>query len=178
MQRYFAFILIFFMAALPGVGHAHLLHKQEATLRLDGEKGYLAVAVPVTALSDIDDNQDGLLTPYEIAAHQDEITRQFKAGFRVSSPEGAATIEFAWITNPAESVASSDPDAPTSYVIIMAGARFKSPPAFVRIETDLFGSALDDQVLKLRVRRGDDIEHGILSKEASALEFFTDEATP
>lgn len=152
--------------------HAHLLHKQEATLRLDGEKGYLAVAIPAAALSDVDDDGDGLLSAQEIAVHQDEIVRQFRTGFSVRSPEGPAAIEFAWVTNPVDTAASNNPDAPTSYVIIMAGARFKAPPARVTIETDLFGKAPNETALTLRARRGDVIETGVLSKQAQAYEFF------
>ena len=154
--------------------HAHMLHQQEATLRLDGDKGYLAVAVPAAAFLDVDDNADGLLGPEEIAAHQDKIIRQFKTGFRVSAPDGPALLEFAWVTNPSDAAASNDPNAPTPYVIIMAGARFSAPPARVAIETGLFGDAPGEQFLNLRVRRGDDIETGVLRAGAPAYEFFAD----
>lgn len=168
----FIAILSIVLATTFTAAHAHLLHKQEATLRLDGEKAYLAVAIPAAALSDVDDDGDGRLSPQEIAVHQNEIARQFRNGFHIRSPEGAATIEFAWVTNPNDTVASNNPDAPTSYVIIMAGARFKSPPARVTIETDLFGEAPGETALKLRARRGDVTEAGVLSKDAQAYEFF------
>lgn len=152
--------------------HAHLLHQQEATLRLDGEKGYLAVAVPATAFSNVDDDADGHLSPQEIAVHREEISRQFRSRFRVRSPEGAATIEFAWVTNPADSVASNNPEAPTRYVIIMAGAKFKSAPTSVAIETDLFGEAPDERMLRVRARRDSAVETGVLSQTAPKYEFF------
>ena len=101
--------------AIPfATAHAHLLHKQEATLRIDGEKGYLAVAVPTAAFSNVDDDGDGRLSPQEIALHKEEIARQFQRGFSVRSPEGIAVIEFAWVTNPADTAASNHPEPPTS----------------------------------------------------------------
>ncbi|MEM9617995.1 MAG: hypothetical protein AAF936_08555 [Pseudomonadota bacterium] len=169
----FIIVLIVSVAIPFPAAHAHLLHKQEATLRLDGDKGYLAVAVPTGALLNIDDDGDGRLSPKEFAAHRNEIARQFRTGFRISSPEGAATIEFAWVTNPIDAVASNNPEAPTSYVIIMAGARFKAPPARVTIETDLFGEAPDETVLTLRARRGDIKESVDLSKNTPTYEFFS-----
>ena len=159
--------------ALPfATAHAHLLHKQEATLRIDGDKGYLAVAVPTAAFSNVDDDGDGRLSPQEITLHKKEIARQFQSGFSVRSPEGAAVMEFAWVTNPVDTAASNHPDAPTSYVIIMAGARFKAPPTRVTIETGLFGEAPDETSLTLRARRGDMTETGVLSKSVKTYEFF------
>ena len=159
---------------LPLVAQAHLLHKQEATLRLDGEKGYLAAAIPAAAFSGVDDNADGRLTPHEIATHQDEIVRQFIHGFRITSPEGAGKMVFAWVTNP-EDTASSSPyhDMSTRNVIIMAGAEFDAPPTSVTIDIDLFGDEPDEKSLTLRVRRGDRVERAVLRHDAPAHEFFT-----
>lgn len=165
-------LLSIVLAASSFTAQAHLMHKQEATLRLDGDKAYLVVAVPATAFPGVDDNADGMFSPEEIATHRDEISRQFMAGFHVTSPEGPAAMEFAWVTNPSEAAASSDPHAPTSYVIIMAGAQFASPPKIVTVRTELFGSAPDEKALKLTARDGDNVEAGVLRESAPERVFF------
>ena len=170
----FSVLLCVILTATSFTAHAHLMHKQEATLRLDGDKAYLVVAVPATAFSGVDNNADGMFSPEEIAAHRDEISRQFIAGFQVASPDGPAAMEFAWVTNPSEAAASTDPHALTSYVIIMAGAKFVSPPTTVTVRTELFGSAPDEKALKLRARNGDNVEAGVLQKHAPERTFFAD----
>lgn len=161
------------LTILPLSAQAHLLHKLEATLRLEGEKGYLAVAVPATAFSGVDDNADGRLAPQEIAAHQDNIAHQFKSRFRITSPEGKGTLVFAWVTNPADTASlPHDHDGSTGYVIILAGAEFDVPPTRVTIETDLFGDAPGEKSLTFRARRGDKIERAELHPNAPVHEFF------
>lgn len=159
-------------ASMVGVAAAHLLPKQDATLHVDGDKGYLVVSVPASALVGIDDDVDGALTPQEIARHEDSISRQFLRRFHVSSPEGDAPFEFVWISNPAESVAATDPRAHTSYVVVMAGARFPEAPSSVFVRTDLFGDAEDERRLNVRARRGERSERAVLARSAPAHEFF------
>lgn len=169
----FPFVLLSILGGILPVGvQAHLLHPQEATLRLEGDKGYLAVAIPVTALVGVDDDGDGRLSPQEIGQYQDAITDQFTARFQVSSPEGAAPLGFAWITNPQDSVAANDRSAPTAYLIMMAGAQFASAPSQVTIQTDLFGKTRAEQKLTFRARRNDHVEKATLTKAAPTHDFF------
>lgn len=161
-----------FALALSSTAEAHLLHKQDATLNVKGDKGYLAVATPVSAFDGVDLNGDGMLSPSEISEGRGAIKRQFRSRFHVSSEDGVAPIEFAWINNPAESAAASDPEAQTSYVIVMAGAQFSAAPEMVTIITDLFGRDQNEGVLKIRARRGELVEKQILTRGARVAKFF------
>ena len=172
-RRLFAALCIA-LAAAPVVGHAHLLHKQAATLRVKGDRGYLAVAIPAAAFEDVDDDSDGRLSPGEIARHREEISHQFTTRFHVSGPEEAAAFEFAWVNTPSDAPSADHQDTPASYVIILAGAQFTSPPSEVTIYTDLFGDAPEDQVIRVHARKGEWNETGILRKDAPTYVFFSD----
>jgi len=106
LELFIAAALLF--ASMAAAAAAHLLPKQDATLHVDGDKGYLVVSIAASALVGIDDDVDGELSPQEIAKYKDEISRQFVGRFHVSSPEGDAPFEFAWVSNPADGAAASD----------------------------------------------------------------------
>lgn len=148
---------------------AHLLPKQNATLHLIADKGYLVVSVPVSALSGVDDNRDGMLDSGELGRHSGDIGRQFQARFHVASPDGAAPIELAMIAHPGSDSGLSDP---TRYVVVLAGAQFVRPPDSVAVDTDLFGSATDERQITLRARRDQNVEVGVLDASNTRHAFF------
>lgn len=174
MMRVLVTLLLLAALAWAATAQAHLLPKQNATLHLSGNKGYLVVSVPVSALTGVDDNRDGLLDSGELGRHNGDIGRQFQARFHVASPDGRAPIELAMVAHPGSDSGLSDP---TRYVVVLAGAQFAKPPTSVVIETDLFGFAADERQITLRARRdthfaGGDVEVGVLDPANARHQFF------
>ncbi|MBA3879481.1 MAG: hypothetical protein C0500_07185 [Sphingobium sp.] len=174
MMRVRVALLLLAALAWTAAANAHLLPKQNATLHVIGDKGYLVVSVPVGALTGVDDDRDGLLDARELGRHSADIGRQFQARFRVASPDGPAPTELALVAHPGSDTGLSDP---TRYVVVLASAQFAKPPASVTIETDLFGSAADERQITLRARRdsaapADNAEVGVLDASNPQHQFF------
>ena len=148
---------------------AHLLPAQNATLNLIGKRAYLVVSVPVSALTGVDDNADGLLSGEELDRHKAEIGRQVSARFQVSSPEGAATPGFLWVVNPQTDAARPPP---TPYLVVLSGVAFAKPPTTVTVRTDLFGRAVGEGRMTLRARSGTMVEIGVLNAQSASHVFF------
>ncbi len=165
-----AFIIL--MLTVLGFGQgasAHLLPAQNATLNLIGKRAYLVVSVPVSALSGVDDNSDGLLSGEELDRHKAEIGRQVSARFQASSPDGTAKPGFVWVVNPQTDAASPPP---TPYLVVLSGVEFAKPPTTVTVRTDLFGRAVGEGLMTLRARSGTKVEIGVLNAQSTSHVFF------
>lgn len=160
--------LLLALLLLPTAAWAHLLPRQNATLHLEGDRAYLAVAVPVSALRGVDDNGDGLLDAGEIGRHGGAIGAQFRAHFRLLQGTRPAPIAFAWVAHPGSDSGLTDP---TPYVVVMAGARLAAPVSVVTLETYLFGTG-DDRRYLVRARAGDRVEAGQIDPSAPRHVFF------
>jgi len=168
------FISTALISTTPASGH--LLPKGKATVKLKGEKAYLAITVPVSALGGVDDNGDSALSNEEISSHHDAITLQFKERFQLSSDDQQGSYGFVWVTNPADSVAADQPHLPTDYVIIMAGVAFSSAPNQITVETDLFAKGKQDDTLSIRASRkgSEQVQVATLSASSRQHTFFVD----
>jgi hypothetical protein len=74
--RWFAIAAVMLCGAFNTV-EAHLLPKQNATMNLVGKAAFFVVSVPVSALVDVDDDHNGLLSRAEMQRHAAEIRVQF-----------------------------------------------------------------------------------------------------
>ena len=158
-------VLVLTVIGLGRPASAHLLPAQNATLNLIGKRAYLVVSVPVSALRGVDDNGDGLLSGEELDKHKAEIGRQVSVRFQVSSPEGVARPGFVWVVNPQTDAARPPP---TPYLVVLSGVEFAKPPATITVRTDLFGQAVGEGQMTLRVRSGTHVEIGILNAQSTS----------
>ncbi|WP_084582987.1 HupE/UreJ family protein [Sphingomonas azotifigens] len=154
---------------LPSAAWAHLLPRQNATLHVERDRAYLAVSVPVSAFTDVDDNRDGLLDAGELGRHAEAIGAQFRARFHVLQGARAAPLAFTWVAHPGSDSGLSDP---TPYVVVMAGAQLAAPVETVTLATDLFGATAQDARYVVRARIGDRIEAGVLDPVSPRHVFF------
>ena len=113
---------------------AHLMAAQKGTLNLVGDAAFLVLAVPVSALRDVDDNRDGLLSVDELRAHNETIRHQVQAGVQLRGPAGLMPLQLVMLD-----VAPPDnaPKAAASHLTVMG--RFQLSPAAV--PTDAKGQA-------------------------------------
>jgi hypothetical protein len=102
-------------ATLSTCSHAHLFPKQHANVKILENGASMVVAVPSSALRDVDDNGDGLLSPQEIQIHNNAIRDQFIARFRVSCDGEPATSNLTWVVPPQ----TDGPPTDSDYVVLL-----------------------------------------------------------
>ena len=105
---------------------AHLMAAQKGTLNLVGDAAFLVLAVPVSALRDVDDNGDGALSVDELRAHNETIRHQVQAGVQLRGPAGLMPLQLVMLD-----VAPPDnaPKAAAGHLTVMG--RFQLSPAAV-----------------------------------------------
>lgn len=155
--RYLFVALAVVLAVLTAPARAHLLPRQNATLHVVGDKGYLVIAVPASAMSGVDDNGDGLISPSEIDHHRSAIADRVRRGFAVRTGHGRLPFAFLWIADPDGGLDAVPGSGGSPYVVALAGVTIaKNSP--VTVSTDLFGTGANERELTLRAHRGDDVE--------------------
>lgn len=157
------------LACLPwlgGAAHAHLLPAQTATMNIVDKAAFFVVAVPVSALKDVDLDRNGLLSLAEIDQGRAGISAQFAARFRLTSDGQAGSAALSWVLPPDDTAAESP------YVVILHRLDFSAAPVHPVLSTDLFGSQPGEALLTLTATRGKDSEVAILRPGAATHEFF------
>lgn len=132
------------LALFAGTAHAHLLPKQTATLNILGNAAFCVVSIPVSALTGVDDDGDGLLSLAEVQRHAPEIQRQFEARFHLSDDGEAPVRVMSWVAPPADDGAGAD------YVVLLHRADFAAAPTKPELTTDLFGTGSGEQQMTIR----------------------------
>lgn len=146
------------LALVADTAHAHLLPKQTATMNILGRSAFCVVSVPASALANVDDDGNGLLSLAEIQRHATEIQRQFGTRFRISSNGSSAVGALSWVMPPVDDGAESD------YVVLLHRADFAEDPVHPEISTDLFGANADEG--QMTVRATHDVDGSKVSEVA------------
>ena len=134
----------------PLSGRADLLPAQNATLTLVDASVYLVVSTPVTALTGVDDNQDGLLSTTEIETHNSAIALQFQKRFLLTEDGKAGTTNLTMVRDPGSSALPGG----FSYVVVLQQISFPTPPKRLQLTTDLFGTNKGEDKLTLQATMG------------------------
>jgi hypothetical protein len=156
------------MIVLSGVAQAHLLPKQNATMNIVDKAAFFVVAVPVSALTGVDDDGNGTVSLAEIQTHNRDIQRQFEARFRVSNAGIPGQSVLSWVLSPT----SDGPPTDADYVVVMHRANFTEVPANPVLETDLFGTGPGETQMTVTATLGTTKEVAILQAGASTHTFF------
>ena len=118
-------LAVIWLLLMPAIAQAHLLPKQNATLRIVDTSAFVVVAVPVSALAGVDDNADGKLSPAEIEQHNAEIGRQFEARFHVGDSEAKALQALTMVMSPLTDGETHDAD----YAVVLHRVNFDKGPS-------------------------------------------------
>ncbi len=161
-------IVFWVLLLCSSVASAHLLPKQNATINIVDTTAYVVVAVPVTALSGVDDDSSGTLSLQEIQIHTADIERQFNARLRVGAQGMVGTAALTMILPPHTDGNVADSD----YVIVMHRVDFPAVPAKPTLETDLFGTRPGEAQMTITVTSGGHSEVAILQASAPGFAFF------
>ncbi len=154
-----------------GQARAHLMPAQQGSLHVQGSTVLAMVALPVSALSQVDDDGDGRLSDTEVQTHLDSIKNQVKAQFRLFKGDTPGRVEQLQIlaeederTPPlASGPTALTPSAGAAYFLMLMKVSFAGAPEPLRLEVDLFGSAARERQLTLKITRGEDTEAVVLT---------------
>jgi hypothetical protein len=136
--------------ALPA--HAHLMENQQGTLNLVGQRGYLVLSLPVSALRGVDDNRDGRLDAAELQRHAAAIERDLRSRVRVSDRGKAAPLDGVLLNlSPDE----HHRDGPATHVVLLAVAMFPSMPRSPQLELRVFGRDETERAYRFAATRRD-----------------------
>ena len=165
--RCLAFILVSYSLA----AHAHLMVAQRGTLKF-GKGGYFfVVSIPISALTGIDDDGDGLLSAHELRDHRNRIEKAVSADFKLTSDKyGPRPIE-GLLLNMAHNHGSLQ--KPSTHIVAMGRFAVSKEEQKLRLETTLFGKTIAEQKLVFKVSRGAQQEHLELSKQKNSRVLFS-----
>ncbi len=161
-------LAVIWLLLVPAIAQAHLLPKQNATLRIVDTSAFVVVAVPVSALEGVDDNADGKLSLAEIEQHNADIGRQFEARFHVTDKDAKAAQALTLVMSPLTDGETHDSD----YAVVLHRVNFDKAPQNPSIETDLFGTGTDEGQIRVKASHGEIVEVAILAPGTSSHVFF------
>tara|TARA_R110000787_G_scaffold221595_2_gene330310 strand:+ start:950 stop:2029 length:1080 start_codon:yes stop_codon:yes gene_type:complete len=163
--RIFAALWLLFAA---GTAQAHLLPKQNATMKIVDNSANFVVSVPVSALVGVDEDGNGTLSAQEIDRHNEIIKIQFANRFKVSSEGKTGSTRLTWVMPP--DINGMEPE--TDYLVIMHSTEFASVPENPSLSTDLFGSKDGEGQITIKATHGETVEVAIFRPGASSHQFF------
>jgi hydrogenase/urease accessory protein HupE len=161
-------LLALWLLLVAGTAQAHLLPKQSATMKIVDDSANFVVSVPVSALENVDDDEDGLLSAQEIQRHGKAIERQFTSRFTVSDAGKSGSNLMTWVVPPQTDGVTSDSD----YIVILHRIQFDTPPRRPTVSTDLFGTGNGEGQMTMRATLGEDQEVAILAAGSREHQFF------
>ncbi len=133
------------------LAHAHLVVSQRGTLNIVGDGAYMVLSLPVSALSGIDDDHDGLLSVNELRAHGASIASQIKQGVALDSDRGRSALEGIMLnTAPPDST----PSAPSTHMVVLGRFAIPAQATDLKLVLQLFGTRADEQTEQIAVTRG------------------------
>jgi hydrogenase/urease accessory protein HupE len=135
---------------LPRTAAAHLLPPQNATIHAVGDKIYAVVSVPISALSGVDDDDDGQLSPAELRRHQGDISRQFMKRFELGVGTETGRALTSLVLSPQTGGGAL---VPMTYVVVLEVVQFSRSVDGLALRTDLFGSGDGEATLSIRATR-------------------------
>lgn len=148
--------------------HAHLLAKNNATMRIKETSAYFVVSIPVSAFEGVDQDGDGRLDSRELGAGNAALQRQFAQGFSVSDGDNPATPVLTMVAAPHDEPGHGA----TDYVVVMHRVNFAAPPEHPQVRLTLFGSGGGEDAVSLRATRGERVEVAQFSAGAPEHRFF------
>ncbi len=130
--------------------HAHLMENQQGTLNLVGQRGYLVLSLPVSALKGVDDNRDGRLDAAELQRHASAIERDLRARVRVSDGGRAAPLDGVLLNlSPDE----NHREGPATHLVLLAVAMFPAEPRAPQLDLRIFGRTPSERSYRFTVTR-------------------------
>lgn len=164
----------------PPHADAHLMPAQQGALHVQGPSVLAMVALPVSALTQVDEDGDGRLSDREVQQHLDRIKQQVQTQFRMFNGDTPGRLDQLQILAEEDERVSSQPNRPAplspsagaAHFLMLMKVSFDSPPEELRLVADFFGSAPLERQLTLKASRGPDTEAVVLTPWQTTHRFF------
>jgi hydrogenase/urease accessory protein HupE len=138
--------------------HAHLMPAQQGTLNISGASVFVVLAVPASAVPGLDADGNGRVSPSELAAFGPRWPTIWSEGFVLRNGAQAGQLALVQampeVEHPPGTPTDGSAPAPDArYFVVMARIDFGEPPNQLTLRTTLFGTAPDEQHIRLRATR-------------------------
>lgn len=149
MLRHLCFLILCWLG-LSSTSLAHLMVNQKGTLNLSGTGAYLLVSIPTSALVNVDDDRDGLLSSQELEKHTVSIRQQLKAGLKLNDTGGARPLEGLMLTL---SPKNGQENEPADQLIVMGRYALTDPAMPLTFSVALWGKAESERSLAITMTK-------------------------
>lgn len=153
--------LVVFLFGFSTLAHAHLMVEQHGTLKWGKGGYYFVLSVPVSALSGVDDDGDGLLSNKEFRTHYNLITTSVEKGYSLESHTLGPSEIAGLLMN--VSHLHNNANKPATHIVAMGRFNVPENVTDLVLKTTLFGKRDSEKQFKLKITRGQEQENFILS---------------
>lgn len=129
---------------------AHLMVAQHGTLNITGDGVFMVLSLPVSAFSDVDDDDDGLLSAHEIQTHHSAILNQVGAALVLLVDGQAHALQSPLIT---PTFGHGNPSNKASQIVVTGRFNLHHPRQSLTFKAALFGAHEDEKSLNISVKR-------------------------
>jgi hypothetical protein len=141
-------LVLLFVSSLTA--SAHLMVAQKGTLNLSGSGAYLLVSVPTSALKNVDNDSDGLLSARELSLHTKSINQQIQAGLQLSDADGLRPLEGLMLSLSAK---DSIEGHPADQLVVMGRFALADQNKPLSFQATLWGKKSGEQSLSLTITK-------------------------
>lgn len=150
---------------------AHMMPAQQGTLNIIDHAVFVALSLPVSGLSGVDDNADGRLSWPEVAAHVAAIQGAVSSRIHLSDGETPGRLDLVMPRAEPDERDSTSLAGSTSVLVLMK-ATFGAPPRALRIDATFFGTKPGERQLTIKAMRGTEAEAVVLTPARTTHVFF------
>ena len=146
-------MLLFLCGAVlaTSTAQAHLMAAQKGTLNIVGDAAFLVLALPVSALTGVDDDGDGTVSKAELGSHANAIREQVTAGVELRGSSGALPLQLLMLDISRD---ETRPDAASRHLVVMGRFQLRSMGTDgLSLRFSLFGTRADERQQDLTVTR-------------------------
>ncbi|WMW80526.1 HupE/UreJ family protein [Undibacterium cyanobacteriorum] len=155
---------------------------QQGSINLQGKAAFVAIALPVSALKNVDHNHDGRLSVQEASLFQAAIAEQVSAALQLSDGTHLAKLDFIQINAESSSEHANavgvDHAMGEKFFLALLKFSFENEPEHIVLNLTFFGSSAEEKQVTIKAIRGATSEVGILTPSLTNHVFFqTPQAT-
>lgn len=187
-------LLLTLSALLSQNAWAHTLPVDNGTINVNDDTAYLVLSLPVQALTEVDDNDDGKLSYDELTTHNDAVRAQITAGFEFinqrDSGDDSQRLSIVSLTPTVEQNSVAHSHEPLSedalkaiqatHLTALAVVRFSQSVQQLQVNSDFFKTTADGYQFTLFAKHADaatqagkvEREQATLSAEQTTATFF------
>lgn len=164
-----ALALALALASWPAA--AHMMPAHHGTLNVRESSVFGVLAVPLSAVSFVDDDRDGRASASEIATHEAELQEAFRARYALTNQGNLGTFDLV-LPRAEHDERDEESLAGAPLVLVLSKVDFDRPPTGLRLTLDLFGEGGGDDRFTITATRGADREVAHLTRDRAQHAFF------